>query len=149
MYKSEQTKMNAPFSIPVLCSERGSFCCESSSRFLPGAAVRHPGSHRETPFSNCSGDSGTYDHCRKTWMAAFLRARFVAGYAKTVCPAYIEKHRKKQQKTGSGFLMWIEYSHPVPRDQGGDGKVELIMKKYVKPSLKCLGLLRLVTKFSF
>jgi len=27
--------------------------------------------------------------------------------------------------------------------------VELTMKKYVKPRLRCLGLLRLVTKFSF
>jgi len=29
------------------------------------------------------------------------------------------------------------------------GKVALTMKTYVKPRLRCLGLLRLVTKFSF
>jgi hypothetical protein len=110
VYKSEQTNIGAAFSIPVLCSERGSFCCESSSRFIPGAAVRRPGGPRETPFSNYSGDTGTYDHCRKTCMAAFLMAGIVAGQAKTVCPTYIEKQRKKQQKTGSGFLMPMKHS---------------------------------------
>jgi hypothetical protein len=82
-------------------------------------------------------------------MATFLMAGFVAGQAKTVCPTYIEKQCKKWQKTGSGFLMPIEHFHPVERDPGEEGKAELTMKKYVKPSLKCLGLLRLVTKFSF
>jgi hypothetical protein len=80
VYKSEQTKMDAPFRIRVLCSESGSFCCESSSRFIPGAAVRRPGSHRETPFRNYGGDAGTYDHCGKRRMEEFLvGARFAVG----------------------------------------------------------------------
>jgi hypothetical protein len=116
VYKSEQTKMDAPFRIRVLCSESGSFCCESSSRFIPGTAVRRPGSHRETPFCNYSGDTGTYDHWRKRRMAEFLAACFAVGQAKTACPSYIEKQRKKQQKTGSGCLMPIEYFHPVERE---------------------------------
>jgi hypothetical protein len=45
--------------------------------------------------------------------------------------------------------MPIKYFHPVERDPCEEGKAEVTMKKYVKPSLKCLGLLRLVTKFSF
>ena len=43
VYKSEQTKMDAPFRIRVLCSESGSFCRRQPSRFIPGAAVRRPG----------------------------------------------------------------------------------------------------------
>jgi hypothetical protein len=44
--------------------------------------------------------------------------------------------------------MPIEYFHPVEREPCEEGKADY-MKKYVKPSLKCLGLLRAVTKFSF
>ena len=55
VYKSEQTKSDWPFRIPALCSERGSFCCQLSSRLISGAAVRRPGSHREAPSSNHSG----------------------------------------------------------------------------------------------
>jgi hypothetical protein len=36
-------------------------------------------------------------------MAASLMASFVAVFAKTGYPTYIEKHRKQQQRTGSGF----------------------------------------------
>jgi hypothetical protein len=75
-------------------------------------------------FSNCSGDTGIYDHCRKAWMAEFLAARFAVGQAKTVCPTYIEKQCKKRQKTGSGILMPIEYFHPVERDPCEEGKAE-------------------------
>jgi hypothetical protein len=82
-------------------------------------------------------------------MAAFLMAGFLAGCAKTVHPTYIEKHRKKLHRTGSGFSMPMKYSQSAVCDQSEDGKVELTMKKYVKPRLRCLGLLRLVTKFSF
>jgi hypothetical protein len=39
----------------------------------------------------------------KTWMAASLMASFVAVFAKTGCPTYIEKHRKQQQSTSSSF----------------------------------------------
>ena len=44
-----------------------------------------------------------------------------------------------------------KYSHSVIRDQNKNGEInmELTMKTYVKPRLRCLGLLRLVTKFSF
>jgi hypothetical protein len=42
-----------------------------------------------------------------------------------------------------------KYSQSVVRDQSETGKAELPKKTYIKPSLKCLGLLRLVTKFSF
>jgi hypothetical protein len=45
--------------------------------------------------------------------------------------------------------MWRKYSHSVAGDQIENGKAEITMKKYVKPRLRCLGLLRLVTKFSF
>lgn len=48
-------------------------------------------------------------------MAAFLMASFVAGYAKTVFPTYIEKDRKQQARTGDGFRKSIEDFHPAVR----------------------------------
>jgi hypothetical protein len=61
-------------------------------------------------------------------------------------------HRKASQKVTENrkrFFNADEYSQSAVCDQTEDGKVELTMKKYVKPRLRCLGLLRLVTKFSF
>jgi hypothetical protein len=82
-------------------------------------------------------------------MATFPMAGLVAGHEKTASPTYMEGHRKDPHRTGAGFLLSIECFHPVERDQSENRKAELTMKKYSKPMLKCLGLLRLVTKFSF
>jgi len=43
--------------------------------------------------------------------------KFVAGYAKTDFPTYIEKHRKQQARTGDGFRMPIKDFHPAVRHQ--------------------------------
>jgi hypothetical protein len=51
----------------------------------------------------------------KAWMAAFLMAGFVAGYAKTDYPTYIERHRKQQARTGDGFRESIKDFHPAVR----------------------------------
>jgi len=48
-------------------------------------------------------------------MAAFLMASFVAGYAKTDCPTYIEKHCNQQARTGDGFRKSINDFHPAVR----------------------------------
>jgi len=50
------------------------------------------------------------------WMARFLMGRIVAGYTKTAHPAYFEKRRQQQQRTGSGFLVAIKCFHPAVRD---------------------------------
>lgn len=76
-------------------------------------------------------------------------ASFVAGYAKTGCPTYIENHRKQQRRTGDGLCKSIKDFHPVVQDQSENGKAEKTMKKYIKPRVRFLGLLRLVTKLSF
>jgi len=82
-------------------------------------------------------------------MAAFLMAGFVAGYAKTAYPTYIENHCKQWQRTGEGFRKSGKRSKRAVGDGGKNGKGELDMKPYIKPRLRCLGLLRVVTKFSF
>jgi hypothetical protein len=42
-------------------------------------------------------------------------AGFVAGYAKTDYPTYIERHRKQQARTGDGFRESIKDFHPAVR----------------------------------
>ena len=51
----------------------------------------------------------------KAWMAAFLMASVMAGYAKTDYPTYIEKPRKQQARTGDGFRKSIKDFHPAVR----------------------------------
>jgi hypothetical protein len=82
-------------------------------------------------------------------MASFLKASLVAGYTKTADPIYIEKHCRQWHRTGDGFLKSRKHRGAVVGEEGKEGKGELNMKKYIKPRLRCLGLLRLVTKFSF
>jgi hypothetical protein len=76
-------------------------------------------------------------------------ASFVAGCAKTDYPTYLEKHRKQQRRTADGVRKSIKDFHPVTLNQSENGKAEKTMKKYIKPRMRFLGLLRLVTKLSF
>jgi len=70
-------------------------------------------------------------------------------FAKTTYPTYIKKRRKDLQKGRYGFCKSRQRTWPVAGEQGENEKGELNMKTYIKPRLRCLGLLRLVTKFSF
>jgi len=82
------------------------------------------------------------------WMTVFPMASFVAGYAKTAYPTYIEGSQTVAARRVR--VSYVEESFsPSDGGQSENGKVEIKMKTSVKPALRCLGLLRLVTKFSF
>jgi len=76
-------------------------------------------------------------------------ASFAAGFAKTGCPTYIEMHHRDKQSTGGSSPKSKSHSYAVAGDHDENEKGEINMKTYIKPRLRCLGLLRLVTKFSF
>jgi hypothetical protein len=58
--------------------------------------------------------------------------------------------REAPQTGGRGpEPVFLRYSYPVVRGQSENGKVEMSLKPYIKPKLRFLGLLRLLTKLSF
>jgi hypothetical protein len=107
--------------------------------------MRRRRSHRERPFNDTSDDS---DHgVKRGWRV--LVASFVAGFAKTGYPTYIEKLHRDKQCTGGSSPKSKSHTYAVAGDRDENEKGESNMKTYIKPRLRCLGLLRLVTKFSF